>query len=162
MDAGRSLRRHATSIRKDLEKFKPYVQEIIRAHRTDERVLFWEIHNEPPPGNKVRDQLKRAGYAWAKEVRPTQPVINCEKGRMGWADCAVSGHRRRPRLQPRARTIAPALRHQSREGTVSRKRRALEGVATELRRPDRYGLLARDDDATRANRRPACRSSAGN
>ena len=74
----------------NLDKFKAYVQEIIRTHRTDPRVLFWEIHNEPPPGDEYRDRLKRAGYAWAKEVKPTQPVLNCEKGRMGWADCEVT------------------------------------------------------------------------
>jgi len=74
----------------NLEKFKPYVQEIIRAHRTDDRVLFWEIHNEPPPGDEYRDRLKRAGYAWAKEVEPTQPVLNCEKGPRGWGDCMAT------------------------------------------------------------------------
>jgi len=74
----------------NLEKFKPYVQNIIRAHRADKRVLFWEIHNEPPPGDKYRDRLKRAGYRWAKEVEPTQPVLNCEKGERGWADCEVT------------------------------------------------------------------------
>ncbi len=74
----------------NLEKFKPYVQEIIKAHRDDKRVLFWEIHNEPPPGDDYRDRLKRAGYAWAKEVNPTQPVLNCEKGKHGWADCDVT------------------------------------------------------------------------
>ncbi|MDP6117390.1 MAG: DUF1080 domain-containing protein [Planctomycetota bacterium] len=74
----------------NLEKFKPYVQDIIQAHRTDARVLFWEIHNEPPPGNKYRDRLKRAGYAWAKELKPTQPVLNCEKGKRGWADCEAT------------------------------------------------------------------------
>ncbi|MEK6239191.1 MAG: hypothetical protein N2C14_31115, partial [Planctomycetales bacterium] len=74
----------------NLEKFKPYVQEIIRLHRTDRRVLFWEVHNEPPPGDKVRDRLKRVGYGWAKEVAPIQPILNCQKGKMGWADCKVT------------------------------------------------------------------------
>ena len=74
----------------NLDKFKPYVQEIIRTHRSDRRVLFWEIHNEPPPGDEYRDRLKRAGYTWAKEVGSIHPVLNCEKGRMGWGDCEVS------------------------------------------------------------------------
>ena len=74
----------------NLEKFKPYVQEIIRPHRSDKRVLFWEIHNEPPPGDEYRDRLKRAGYKWAKELKPTQPVLNCEKGKGGWGDCDVT------------------------------------------------------------------------
>ncbi len=81
----------ARDIEKDnLEKFKPYVQEVIRPHRTDARVLFWEVHNEPAPGDAYRDRLKRAGYAWAKEVGPAQPVLNCEKGKLGWADCEAS------------------------------------------------------------------------
>lgn len=71
----------------NLEKFRPYVQEVIRAHRTDTRVLFWEIHNEPPPGDQYRDRLKKAGYRWAKQVKPIQPVLNCEKGKRGWGDC---------------------------------------------------------------------------
>ena len=74
----------------NLEKFKPYIQEIIRAYRTDKRVLFWEIFNEPAPGAEYSDRLKRAGYRWAKEVEPIQPVLNCEKGARGWADCADS------------------------------------------------------------------------
>jgi len=73
----------------NLDKFKPYIQEIIRPYRADERVLFWEIHNEPPPGDAYRDLLKRAGYKWAKELKPVQPVLNCEK-KGGWGDCEVS------------------------------------------------------------------------
>ena len=31
--------------------------------------MEWEIHNEPQPGSKLRDDLKRAGYKWAKELK---------------------------------------------------------------------------------------------
>jgi len=73
----------------NLEKFKPFVQEIIRPYRKDKRILFWEIHNEPPPGDEYRDKLKRAGYGWAKELNPIHPILNCEnKG--GWGDCEAS------------------------------------------------------------------------
>ena len=73
----------------NLEKFKPYVVEIIKKYRTDKRVLFWEIHNEPPAGDEYRDRLKRAGYKWAKDLKPIHPVLNCEhKG--GWGDCEAS------------------------------------------------------------------------
>ena len=63
---------------KNLERFKPYVQEVIRAHRTDSRVLWWEVFNEPRirRGN-FSERLRRAGYRWAKEVKPLQPVISC-------------------------------------------------------------------------------------
>jgi hypothetical protein len=74
----------------NLEKFKPYVQEVIRAHRTDQRVLFWEIFNEPAPGAEYSRRLSVAGYQWAKEVKPVQPVLNCYKGKEGWTDTDVT------------------------------------------------------------------------
>ena len=46
-----------------LEKFKPYIQEVIRAHRTDKRVLWWEIFNEPQiKKGQFSERLRRAGY----------------------------------------------------------------------------------------------------
>ena len=74
----------------NLEKFKPYVQEVIRAHRADKRVLFWEIFNEPAPGAKYSRRLSVAGYQWAKEVKAIQPILNCYKGRGGWSDTDVT------------------------------------------------------------------------
>lgn len=73
----------------NLEKFKPYVQEVIRAHRTDKRVLWWEIFNEPAPGAKYSRRLSVAGYRWAKEVKPIQPVLNCFHNK-GWTDTDVT------------------------------------------------------------------------
>lgn len=60
----------------NLPKFKAYVQEIIQAHREDRRVLFWEIFNEPDR-SEFSARLRKSGYAWAKEVRPVQPVLCC-------------------------------------------------------------------------------------
>jgi len=62
----------------NLDRFKPYVQEVIRAHREDSRILWWEVFNEPrrePDGYSNR--LRLAAYGWAKEVEPVQPVISC-------------------------------------------------------------------------------------
>ncbi len=73
----------------DLEKFKPYVQEVIRAHRKDKRVLWWEIFNEPAPGAQYSRRLSVAGYHWAKEVKPIQPVLNCYHNK-GWTDTDVT------------------------------------------------------------------------
>jgi len=73
----------------NLEKFKAYVQEVIRPHRTDKRVMFWEIFNEPRRGMNYSEKLRRAGYQWAKEVKPIQPVLNCFFNR-GWGDTDVS------------------------------------------------------------------------
>lgn len=59
-----------------LPKLKAYVQEIIRAHREDGRVLWWEVFNEPNP-SAYSAKLRKEGYAWAKEVKPVQPVLCC-------------------------------------------------------------------------------------
>ena len=61
----------------DLETFKPYVQGVIQQHRTDTRVLWWEIFNEPNMRNSYSVRLRAAGYAWAKALKPVQPVLNC-------------------------------------------------------------------------------------
>jgi len=73
----------------DLERFKPYVQEVIRAHRADGRVMFWEIFNEPQRGAQYSERLRRAGYQWAKDLQPIQPVLNCFFNQ-GWGDGDVS------------------------------------------------------------------------
>ena len=75
-----------------LEKFKPYVQEIIKAHRNDKRVLFWEIFNEPARGSAYSRRLSVAGYRWAKELQPIQPVLNChfDRAKGGWSDTDVT------------------------------------------------------------------------
>ena len=60
-----------------LPKIKAYVQDVIRAHRTDSRVLWWEIFNEPNKSNQYSEKLRKLGYRWAKELKPRQPVICC-------------------------------------------------------------------------------------
>jgi hypothetical protein len=65
--------------RKDenLPKFKAYVQDVIKAHRDDPRVLWWETYNEPSLRDPFTAKLRALSYQWAKEVKPTQPVIAC-------------------------------------------------------------------------------------
>lgn len=61
----------------NMPKFKAYVQAVIAAHRDDKRVLWWEIYNEPDMGNAFTLKVREAGYGWAKELKPVQPVIAC-------------------------------------------------------------------------------------
>jgi hypothetical protein len=65
--------------RKDenLPKFKRYVQDVIRAHREDPRVLWWETYNEPNLKDPFTVKLRDLAYGWAKEIQPGQPVIAC-------------------------------------------------------------------------------------
>ncbi len=60
-----------------LPRLKAYVQDVIRAHRRDKRVLWWEIFNEPKRRSAYSTRLRKAAYAWAKELAPVQPVISC-------------------------------------------------------------------------------------
>ena len=74
----------------NLPKFKAYIQEIIRPHCGDRRVLWWEIFNEPKLKSKDNAKsfswsLRELGYKWAKELDPIQPVIACWDDH-GWTD----------------------------------------------------------------------------
>ena len=60
-----------------LPELKAYVQDVIRAHREDERVLWWEIFNEPRMDSPYSVELRKLGYRWAKELDPHQPVLCC-------------------------------------------------------------------------------------
>jgi hypothetical protein len=61
---------------KNFERFKPYIQDVVTAHRDDKRVLWWEIFNEPNR-SEYSKKLRKLGYDWAKELKPTQPVMAC-------------------------------------------------------------------------------------
>lgn len=65
--------------RKDenLPKFKAYVQDVIRAHAKDPRVLWWETYNEPNTQDAFTVKVRELAYEWAKELKPMQPVIAC-------------------------------------------------------------------------------------
>ncbi|MCS7304882.1 MAG: glycoside hydrolase family 127 protein [Thermoguttaceae bacterium] len=67
--------RHRTP--EHLPKLQEYVQEVIRRYRTDARVLWWEIYNEPNMKSSYSVRLRELGYQWAKEVGPVQPILAC-------------------------------------------------------------------------------------
>ena len=60
-----------------LPRLKAYVQDVIRPHRDDPRVLWWEVFNEPNMKSPFSVTLRKLGYQWAKEAKPTQPVLCC-------------------------------------------------------------------------------------
>lgn len=66
---------------------KPYVQAVIRKFKDDERVLGWDLYNEPgnmnndhyrpmEPANKPELSLNllRKVFEWAREANPSQPL----------------------------------------------------------------------------------------
>ncbi len=60
-------------------EIKQYVTDIVTAHKEDERILLWNIYNEPGNGQNasrtaVTRQLMNDARIWIKDVNPTHPV----------------------------------------------------------------------------------------
>ena len=81
--------------RGNVSRYEGYVAGVVAAFRSDPRVRFWEIYNEPKvigprPGGGGRRldpwsvSLRAHGYAWAKAAGARQPVIAC------WDDNAAT------------------------------------------------------------------------
>lgn len=70
----------AISLRKDTLALYPvmekYVKDILTRYRDDERVLIWDLYNEPTNSGLGMNSmpLLRNVFKWAREVNPTQPV----------------------------------------------------------------------------------------
>ncbi|WP_235942680.1 cellulase family glycosylhydrolase, partial [Salinimicrobium oceani] len=53
-----------------------YVKDIIQTFSQDDRVLLWDLYNEPgnnDKGNESMPLLKEV-FSWAREVNPSQPL----------------------------------------------------------------------------------------
>lgn len=72
-DPAASLRKDTASLFPVLEK---YVKDIMTAFKADDRVLLWDLYNEP--GNSRHGMnsmpLLRNVFKWAREVNPVQPI----------------------------------------------------------------------------------------
>ena len=62
-----------TSLFPGLEK---YVKEVLGKFKNDQRILFWDLYNEPGNGDKndLSLPLLKNVFRWAREVNPDQPV----------------------------------------------------------------------------------------
>eukprot|EP00831_Metopus_contortus_P083166 TRINITY_DN914_c0_g1_i8.p1 TRINITY_DN914_c0_g1~~TRINITY_DN914_c0_g1_i8.p1 ORF type:complete len:258 (-),score=75.85 TRINITY_DN914_c0_g1_i8:4-777(-) len=59
-----------------------YVKDVLKAFANDERVLMWDLYNEPGNGGDIKnkhvyslDMLQKV-FGWAREVNPSQPIIS--------------------------------------------------------------------------------------
>lgn len=79
----------------------PYVTAVIKRYAADDRVLAWDLFNEPDNDNgnsygplelKNKDEaaarLVRKSFAWARAVAPKQPVTVCVWRGPGWDDAS--------------------------------------------------------------------------
>jgi hypothetical protein len=66
-------------------RLQEYVREPMRRFGTDDRVLAWELFNEPgQDGNgESAAALLRDAWKWAREVNPSQPICSTAEGSVG-------------------------------------------------------------------------------
>ncbi|WKN45454.1 cellulase family glycosylhydrolase [Tunicatimonas pelagia] len=94
--ANRYAEGKATS--EEVARLKAYVQKTIQRFRDDERVLLWELYNEPGRGQgelspesnayaggigEKSNQLVYNTWLWAREVNPSQPITSTTHGCVG-------------------------------------------------------------------------------
>ena len=67
---------------KELNRLKEFIQGILVDYSNDERILMWDIYNEPGQfglGDKSLSLLQLC-WEWAHEIRPSQPLTSCLDG----------------------------------------------------------------------------------
>ena len=70
---------------KELIRLKDFVQGVLTKFSEDQRILMWDIYNEPGQfgvGTQSLTLLKLA-WEWSHEVRPSQPLTACLDGSGG-------------------------------------------------------------------------------
>ena len=76
---------HAGSAEEEVLRLKEFVQGVMAEFSDDQRVLMWDIYNEPGQfgvGEQSLTLLKLT-WEWAQEVRPSQPLTACLDGSVG-------------------------------------------------------------------------------
>lgn len=66
----------ASSNEVNFPALETYVKDVIRTFAKDDRVLLWDLYNEPGnegKGNKTLPLLKKV-FSWARQVNPSQPI----------------------------------------------------------------------------------------
>lgn len=61
---------------KNFPALKKYVQDVLRTFANDERVIMWDLYNEPGNSGHLTESmpLLKNVFLWAREVNPSQPL----------------------------------------------------------------------------------------
>ena len=71
--------------KKEIDRLKKFVQGVLNEFSEDQRILMWDLYNEPGQfgvGDKSYDLLRMC-WDWAYEIRPSQPLTSCLDGSIG-------------------------------------------------------------------------------
>ena len=74
-DPAASLRQDTTAL---FQMMEPYVRDILTTFKDDNRILMWDLYNEPgnmKHGSSSLPLLKKV-FEWAQDVRPSQPLTS--------------------------------------------------------------------------------------
>ncbi|MCQ6957748.1 glycoside hydrolase family 2 TIM barrel-domain containing protein [Mucilaginibacter aquariorum] len=71
-DPGTDIRNNPDS----LKMLESYVKDVVSAHRNDDRVLMWDLYNEPGNSKYLNQSLPllKAVFSWARQINPSQPL----------------------------------------------------------------------------------------
>jgi len=76
-------------------RLEDYVCGVLQQFSSDERILMWDLYNEPgQSGNgDTSHALLKETWGWAHSVRPTQPLTACLDGSVGEKNIALNAER---------------------------------------------------------------------
>ncbi|MEM7313911.1 MAG: glycoside hydrolase family 2, partial [Planctomycetota bacterium] len=87
----------------EVAQLKGYVQRTMKRFANDDRVLAWELYNEPGRGASLLSRQAKRGaigdrsqklvhdsWVWAREVNPSQPITSCTAGSLGKTNIAIN------------------------------------------------------------------------
>jgi len=72
---GENVRQHYAEYK---DRLKAYVQDIVNAHKDDQRITFWETYNEPNKSPETR-LLLADSYKWIHETGTTIPITATDR-----------------------------------------------------------------------------------
>lgn len=66
-------------------RLQDYIIGVLTAFKDDERILMWDVYNEPGQNglSDVSHVLLQHVWQWAREIRPSQPLTACLRGTEG-------------------------------------------------------------------------------
>jgi len=93
--------------KEEVERLKNYVQKTMERFKNDDRVLMWELYNEPGRGTSLHggkgesvkkdayigdksQQLVYDSWVWAREANPSQPITSTSAGTVGATNIKIN------------------------------------------------------------------------
>ena len=82
----------------EINHLKGYVQQTMFQFKEDDRILMWELYNEPGRGgvggagymNDKSNKLVYNSWIWAREVNPSQPITSTSEGAAGEGNVKIN------------------------------------------------------------------------